>query len=108
MLSQHAVVKTLVTKVMYKENGRTFIGLEDYAHDGEIVRLGTQARPYRVVKLEKQTDREGKIHQIRRNDGGLTTQTDIEQTKVGQQAFFTDRPTATQKFSKFESLHHIK
>lgn len=95
---------TKVTKLMYKNKYLTFIGTKDQLDVLDVIQVGNLSLKYRVVKLEKMTDREGYIYRIRRIDGGSTTSTDLDAIKVGQKVSIVNRKTFDQMINYAESM----
>lgn len=44
---------TKVTKPIYQKQGNLFIGLKDYLHPGETIRVGVNKTLYRIIRDEK-------------------------------------------------------
>jgi len=78
MVSTVKILISVVKKPIFKIKGATFIGTKDQLDKMDVIQVGNLGIKYRVVKLQKMTDREGYIYRIRRMDGSSTTILDIE------------------------------
>jgi hypothetical protein len=96
MLSTVKVSVTHVTKKMYKSSGQTFIGIKEQLDKGDVIQAGNMEIKYKVIKLVKVTDREGRIYRVKRIDGGHTTQLDLDNIAVGQKVRVVNRKTFEQ------------
>lgn len=83
LLSSVPASWSVVTKSMWKVKGITYIGVKQFANEpGDIIRLGRLGKHYRIISfVKREGTRRGKggdIIRIKRADGNLTTNVDLE------------------------------
>ena len=79
---------TEITKSMWKDRGTTYIGVREYVDAGDIIKIGSLLKKYKVMKLVRvegtMNDSGGRIIQIKRIDGNFTTSVDLDSATVGK------------------------
>lgn len=79
---------TVVTKAIWKVKGKTFIGVKQHVQPGNVIRVGNMGLTYKVIRLMKvegtRNGKGGMIFRIKRADGNLTTNVDLDNIFKGQ------------------------
>jgi hypothetical protein len=101
MLSSVKMVWNTITKPIFKERSRAFIGLKEFMDDGDVIQAGIYDKLYRIVKFEKMDPKGGNIYEIHRVDNASITEFDIDATKKGQKVKIKNRKSFQQMFNDF-------
>lgn len=93
VVSTTPICMTRVLTNMFREKSRVYIGLTERIMAGEVVQIGQFKIKYKIVKgitgyLSKP---KGYLYQIRRADGNIITDTDINAVEVGKFAIIKSR-----------------
>ena len=107
MVSTVKVLASKVTKKMYKEGGKTFIGTKDQLDVADVIEVGNMKIKYRVVKLHKVSDHDWFIYRVKRVDGANTTSLDIDNIEVGMKVRIVNRRTFEQMMNYPEELMNV-
>lgn len=97
---------TKVTKKMYKKSYLTYIGIKEQLSGGDVIQVGNMGIKYRVLKLQKVTDREGYIYRVKRVDNASTTILDMDNIEVGMKVLVVSRKTFEQMLNYSCSLRN--
>ena len=100
MLSSVKMVINEITKPIYKERSKSFIGLKEYMDDGDVIEAGDFKKLYRILRHASQ-DHNGNVYRIERVDGGNITNFDIEATRKGQKVRVVNRKSFETIFNDF-------
>jgi hypothetical protein len=97
---------TVVTKSMWKVKGQTFVGVKQFANEvGEVLEIGGLKKKYRIIAFIKREGtafgKGGDIIRVKRADGNLTTNLDLENATKGQKVMVIGRQTF------IEALDHV-
>jgi len=100
-LASVKMVWNVVTRPIFKERSRAFIGLKEFMDDGDVIQVGIYDKLYRIVKFEKMDPKGGNLYEIHRVDNANITDFDIDATKKGQKVKIKNRKSYEQMFNDF-------
>lgn len=88
LLSSVPFSKTVVTKQMWKERRRTYLGVKQFANKpGDVIQIGSLKKLYRIIKFVRREGtmmgKGGDIIMVKRIDGAVTADLDIDNAKKG-------------------------
>ena len=89
---------TEVTKSMWKVKGQTFVGVKQFANEvGEVIVIGGLKKKYRIIRFVKRegtaSGKGGDIIRVKRADGNLTTELDLNNAVKGAKVMVIGRQT---------------
>lgn len=89
---------TEVTKSMWKVKGQTFVGVKQFANQiGEVIVIGGLKKKYRIIKFVRREGtafgKGGDIIRVKRADGNLTTELDLNNAVKGAKVMVIGRQT---------------
>jgi hypothetical protein len=98
------LMKTKVVKQLFQKQNISFIGVKNPLQVGEVIEVGDLSLSYKIVSFKEMLPQGGFVYRVKRTDGSVIGQTDINNAPKGAKVRMKSRRSIKQKIQQLNEM----